>query len=211
MSLHLLDVETGRVVDGRVVLNHGRDQAAILLDELGSPVADCAEALHNEALARDASGEVDTVGEALGVEELADGVVNSETRRLGASGNTALRNELASAAALGVDILLTLHVHVGVLDPGHDLLVGSHVGSEAINLSTDEALLDELHSVLTGDSLDLILGVLAGVNLDATLATTEGNVSDGKFEGHQGGKGLNFLQIKSVRVAGTSLDGQLVS
>ena len=209
--LDLLDVEAGWVVDSGVVLDDGGDLASVLLDELGGPVADGTEALDDEGLVLDAKAETDAVDEGLGVEELADGVVDTKTGGLGTAGNTSLGDELACAAALSVDVGLTTDVHVGVLDPGHGLLVGSHVGTEAINLSTDEALLDELHSVLAGGSLDLSLGVLAWVNLDTSLGTTEGDIGDGKLEGHEGGQSLDFLQIDVFRVAGTSFDGELVS
>ena len=208
--LDLLDVETIGVVDGRVVLDDGGDLATILLDELGGPVADSTEALHDEGLVLDAERKVDTVDEGLRVEELTDGVVDTETGGLGTAGDATLADELASAAALSVDVLLTLDVHVGVLDPGHGLLVGSHVGAEAVDLGTDEALLDQLHGVLTGHSLDLGGRVLPWVNLDATLGTTEGDIGDGKLEGHEGSQGLNLLQIDVGGVASAALDGELV-
>ena len=208
--LDLLDVEAVRVVDGGVVLDDGGDLATILLDEFRGPVADGTEALDNEGFASDTKGEVDAVDEGLGVEEFTDGVVDAETGGLSTTSDTSLGDKLASAAAFSIDVGLTTDVHVGVLDPGHGLLVGSHVWSEAVNLGTDEALLDELHSVLTGDSLDLVLGVLARINLDTTLGTAEGHVSDGELEGHQGGQGFNFLQIDVFRVASAALDGKLV-
>jgi len=209
--LDLLIIKTCGVVDGRVVFNDSGDQTTVLLDELGGPVADGTEALDDEGLVLDASGEANAVGESLGVEEFTHSVVDTETGGLGTAGNTTLGDELTSAASLGVDVGLTTNVHVGVLDPGHGLFVGTHVGSEAINLGTDKALLDELHGVLTGDSLDLVLGVLLGVNLDTTLSTTEGYIGDGELECHQGGQGLDFLQINVFRVASATFDGQLVS
>ena len=208
--LDLLDVKTIGVVDGRVVLDDSGDDTTILLDELGGPVSDGTESLDDEGLALDSKREVDAGSERLSVEELTDGVVDTETGGLSTAGNTTLGNEFTSAASLGVDVLLTLHVHVGVLDPGHGLLVGTHVGSEAINLGTDKALLDELHGVLTGDSLNLSLGVLLGVDLDSTLGATEGDVSDGELESHEGGEGLDLLQIDVVRVAGATFNGELV-
>ena len=210
-GLDLLDVETGGVVNGGVVLNDSGDLTTILLDELGGPVADGTETLDDEGLVLDSEVEVATIDKGLGVEELTDGVVDTETSRFGSSGNTTLGDEFTSATSFGVDIGLTLDVHVGVLDPGHDLLVGSHVGSEAINLGTDKALLDELHGVLTGDSLDLVLRVLSGVNLDSTFSSTEGNISDGKLEGHQGSESLDLLKIDVIGVTSATFDGELVS
>ena len=177
--LNLLDVETSWVVDGGVVFNDGSDLSTILFDKFRRPVADGTESLDNEGFILNAEGKAYAVDERLGVEELTDGVIDAETGGLGAAGDASLRDKLTSAAALCVDVSLTTDVHVGVLDPGHGLLVGSHVWSEAVNLSTDKALLDELHGVLTGDSLDLVSGVLSRINFDTTLGTTEGHVSDG--------------------------------
>ena len=205
--LDLLNVKTIGVVDGGVVLDDGSDLATILLDELGGPVADGTETLNDEGLILDTKAKIDARSEGLGVEEFTDSVVDTETSRLGTTSDTALGNELSSATSLGVDVCLATNVHVGVLDPGHDLLVGTHVGSEAINLGTDKALLDKLHGVLAGHSLEFALGVLLGVNFDTTLGTTEGDVGDGELECHQGGQSLDFLQIDVIRVAGASLDG----
>mgnify|MGYP001626769115 CR=1 FL=1 len=184
MGLDGLDIQTVRVVDGRVVLNNSGDFATVFLNELRGPVADSTESLDDETFVLNTSREATSVDERLGCEELTNSVVNTKTSGLGTTSNTTLRDEFTCAAALGIDIGLTFNVHVGILDPGHGLLVGAHIGTEAIDLGADKALLDELHSVLTGHSLDLVLGVLAGVNFDTTLGTTKGNISDGELEGH---------------------------
>jgi len=88
--LNLLDVETIRVVDSRVVLNDCRDFTTILLNELGGPVADGTESLDDEGLVLDAEAKVDTVGEGLSIEELTHGVVDTETGGLGTAGDTSL-------------------------------------------------------------------------------------------------------------------------
>ena len=46
--LYFLDIETIRVVNGGVVLNNSGDLTTILLNELGSPVADSTETLNDE-------------------------------------------------------------------------------------------------------------------------------------------------------------------
>ena len=48
VSLDSLDIETIRVMYGRVVLNNSGNLTTILLDELGSPVADSTETLNDE-------------------------------------------------------------------------------------------------------------------------------------------------------------------
>jgi hypothetical protein len=119
------------------------------------------------------------------VHELSEAVVNTETSRLSTSSNTSLGDVLASAASLSIDVLLSSHLLIGILDPGHNLLVGSHVGSETIDGWSNKTFLDKLHGVTTGDSLELGLAQTAGINLDTTLGTTEGDISDSELEGHK--------------------------
>jgi len=148
MRLHGFDTETVGVVDGRVVLHNSGNFATVFLNELGGPVADGTESLNDEGLVLDTEGQAATFDEGFSVEELACCVVDTETRGLSSACNATLGDELAGAAALSVDVLLSLDVHVGILNPGHGLLVGAHVRAEAVNLRADEALLDELHGVL---------------------------------------------------------------
>jgi hypothetical protein len=77
--LDFLDVQTGGVVDGRVVLNDSGDLATILLDELGGPVADSTESLDNEGLVLDSEVKTASIDESLGLKHLTDGVVDTET------------------------------------------------------------------------------------------------------------------------------------
>ena len=100
--------------------------------------------MNDESLIFDAESKIGAVAERLNAQKLTDCVVGSKTGGLGTSTDTTLRDEFASAAALSIDILLTLDVHVGVFDPGHNLLIGAHIGAKAINLSADEILLDKL-------------------------------------------------------------------
>jgi len=209
--LNSLDIKAFSVVDSRVVLNNSCDFATVLLEELGGPVADSAEALDNKSLAFDTLSAIDLIAEVLISEHLTNAVVDTETSGLSTAIDTTLLDVLASAAAFSVNVLLALDVHVGILNPGHNLFVGAHIGTEAINSSSNKALLDELHSVLAGNALELSFGESARVNLDATLATTEGNIGNSEFEGHQTGKSLNFLQIDVVGVTSTTLAGKLVS
>ena len=209
--LNSLNIETFGVMDSRVVLDDGGDLAAVALKELGGPVADSAEALNDEGLVLDAKGAVDHTAEVLVGEHLTDAVVYTETSGLSATVDATLLDEFASAAAFSIDVLLALDVHVGVLDPGHNLLVGAHIGAEAIDGSANKALLDELHSVLAGYTLKLTLRQVAGINFDATLAATEGNISNGEFEGHEAGKSLNLLEVNVVGVTSATLARKLVS
>lgn len=82
---------------------------------------------------------------------------------------------LSSAAAFSVDVLFSLQLDVSIFNPGHDLLVGAHVGSEAVDTRTNKALLSELHSVSSGDLLKLALRVVSGFDGYTTLSSSEWN------------------------------------
>ena len=206
----IFNIKTIWVVDGRIVLNDCGNLSSVLLNEFGGPVADSSETLDNESLVFDSSGETALVSERLCVEELTDGIVDSKSSGLVSSGNSSLVDELTSAASLGVDVLLSLYVLIRIFDPGHGLLVSSHVWSKAVDSSTDESFLDKFHSVFTGNSLNLGLRVVPWIDLDSSLGSTEWNISDSQFEGHQGSKSLNLLQVNVAGISGSTLDWQLV-
>jgi hypothetical protein len=208
--LDILHVDTVGVVDRRVVFNNGGDFTAVLFEELGGPVSDSSEALNDKGAVLDADGEADLRSEVLVASQLTDSVVNTEASGLTTAGDAALSNELARATALSVDISLALQVNVSILDPGHDLLVGAHVGAEAVDSGTDETLLDKLHGVLAGHALQLALGQITRVDFNATLSATERNIGDSELESHKGSESLNLLKIDVVRVPSATLAGQLV-
>lgn len=203
----LLNINTSWIVDGTVVFNDSGDLATILFEEFSSPVADGTETLYEECSVFDTLGQLNLIAEVLIASQFTNCVVDTETSGLVTAVNTTLSDELTGAATFGVDVLFTLDVHVGVLNPGHDLFVGSHVGSEAVDCGSDETLLDEFHGVLASDTLKLALRELTRVDLDATLAATEWNISDSEFEGHERSKSLNFLKIDVIGVSCATFAG----
>jgi hypothetical protein len=167
--------------------------------------------LNNNSLAGDAFLiEKGFLNETIVVEQSSHAVVDTEASRLGSAVNTTLGDEFASCATFSVDVRLTVHVYVGVFNPGHNLLVGSEIGAKAVDLGANETLFGELHSVSTSNLFDFTLGVLLGVNLNATFSTTEGNICDGELEGHQRSERHDFLQVHVGRITGSALDRKLV-
>lgn len=150
------------------------------------------------------------LNETIVVEQSSHAVVDTEASRLGSAVNTTLGDEFASCATFSVDVRLTVHVYVGVFNPGHNLLVGSEIGAKAVDLGANETLFGELHSVSTSNLFDFTLGVLLGVNLNATFSATEGNICDGELEGHQRSERHDFLQVHVGRITGSALDRKLV-
>ena len=51
-------------------------------------------------------------------------------------------------------------------------------------MCSNEILLNKLQSIFASDSFELMLGVLAWVDLDATLGTAERDLSNSELEGH---------------------------
>ena len=154
----MLNIEAILLVNSTIILDDMGDLATISLEELGRPVTDITKALDREGLARDAQLIIIClIDKALCVQQLTDAVVDTESCRFSTAGDTSLSDELTSAASFEIDVLLTLDVLVGVLDPSHHLLARAHVWTEAVDTGADKALLDELHGVPSRDSLELSL------------------------------------------------------
>jgi hypothetical protein len=167
--------------------------------------------LNNNSLSGDAFlSEKGFLNKTIVVEQSSHAVVDTEASRLGSAVNTTLRDEFASCATFSVDVRLAVHVYVGVFNPGHNLLVCSEIGAKAVDLGANETLFGELHSVSTSNLFDFTLGVLLGVNLNATFSATEGNICDGELEGHQRSERHDFLQVHVGRITGSALDRKLV-
>lgn len=207
----LFDIETVGVVDGGVVLGNGRDNALVLLDEVACPVPDGAETLDVECLAGNALGlEKTLLDERLLVEKGADAIIHAKPGAFGASSNAALVDEFASGASFRVDFGFATHLLVGVEDPGHNLLVRSHVWAQAVNLGSNEAFLVEFHCVLASDAFQLCLGVLLRVNLDTTFGTAKWNLGDLKLERHERRERHTLLNVDFFSESCAALNWQTV-
>lgn len=205
-----LDIDTVGVVGRDVVLTDTDDLGAVVLEELGSPVADVSESLDNDGLAGNVAIEAGHLLDLGELQELADTVVDTETGGLVTAADTSLGDGLAGDTSSSVDIL-GVELAVGVHDPGHLAGAGSDIGGGDIDTGSNEVLLAELHGVAAGDALELGRGELLGVELDASLGTTEGNIDDGALVGHEGSQGLDLLEIDLVRETNTSLAGKAMA
>jgi len=211
LSSNVVDIEPTLVIDGGVVLDDTYNDTSILLEEFCSPVADSSKALNHEGLSRDSlCSKLGLLDKRISSKELLDAVVDSESSTFSTSSDTTLVNEFTSAAAFSVDVLLSLHLNVGVLDPSHDLLVSSHVGTEAVNTRSNKTFLGEFHGVPTSDFLNFSQGIKFRVNANSSLCSTERNISDTKFVGHEGSKSHCLLEVDSGSITSSTLDRQEV-
>lgn len=98
LSSNIIDIKTGFVVDGGVVLNDTNNDTSVSLEELSSPVADSTKALDDKGLSRDSlSSKLGGLDERVGSQELSDAVVDTKTGTLSTSLNTALVNKIGRA------------------------------------------------------------------------------------------------------------------
>jgi len=104
------------------------DFAFIFVDEPGGPKSYITKALNNKPLSFNSLWRiVYFIGESLSVKELSDSVINSQTCWLSSSLDAAMFNVFTSATAFVIDVFLWQNILIGVLDPGHDLFVSTHV------------------------------------------------------------------------------------
>ena len=122
-----LNIETVWVMNSTVIFNNSRNLTAILLKELRCPIAYSAKTLNNESSVLDAFGKTNFFYKSGVACELTNSIVDTKTSRLVTTVDSTLSNKFASAAAFSVNVLLAFNVHVGILDPSHNLLIGTHV------------------------------------------------------------------------------------
>src|SRR5262249_37205627 len=158
-------------------LRERHDHAACLLAELRRVIADVAEALYHDALAREAGRQTERF-HVLGLRaRFPEPVEDAASCRLDATPDPALRHWLAGDTGERVD-LSRIEGRVRVRDPRHLARAGPVVRGEDVDAGADEVLLDELRRVAAGDLLDLVGRVLLGVDADTTLRAAERHVDD---------------------------------
>ena len=99
---------------------------------------------------------------------------------------------------------------VGVGDPGHFSLSGSHVGSRHVLPGSDEVLLDEFGREPAGDLFDLLFAVVTRIEPNTTLRTTERDVHDRALERHQSRQCDDFVLVDEGTEADAALYGLAV-
>jgi len=130
----MINIKTICVVDGGISLNDGSDFTTVLFEELSSPISDISESLDRKSFTFNSKRFISAlIDERLSIEEFSDAVVDTKTSGLSSTGNTSLGDIFSSAASQMVNVGFTPDLLIGILDPRHNLLVGSHVWTEAID------------------------------------------------------------------------------
>lgn len=173
-------------------------------------VSHISKSLDNNLLSIESLSHADLFDKGGSIEEFFGAEEDPQPSGLSSSFNSSLRDKLTGAAPLVVEVSLSIHVLVGVLDPSHGLLVGAHVRSETVDSWPDESLLGQLHGVLPGDSLHFALGVIPWVESNSTLGSAEWDLAHIQLESHEGSQGHDLLDVDVVGVPGSSLHGQEV-
>eukprot|EP00123_Amoebidium_parasiticum_P019311 comp24502_c0_seq1/m.46755 comp24502_c0_seq1/g.46755 ORF comp24502_c0_seq1/g.46755 comp24502_c0_seq1/m.46755 type:complete len:436 (+) comp24502_c0_seq1:355-1662(+) len=207
--LAVLHVQSVRVGHPAVVLGDGHDLAPGLADEVRRKEPYVAQPLHDHLLVLEPGAQAGRLLDLLELQEVPDAIVHTQASGLSAATHTTLGHGLAGHTGRAVHIR-AVELLVRVLDPGHLTATSTHIRSRHIQAGPNEVLLAQLHSVAPGDALQLPGGELLGVDADATLCTAEGHVDHGTLVGHEGGQGLDLLQVHILRETDTALNGQAV-
>ena len=108
---------------------------------------------------------------------------------------------LAGDAGGLVAVLAAVLIH----HPGHGLGIGVHVRLRDIAGGAQHH--GDLGNVTAGEHLQLVLGHLRGITLDAPHGAAEGDVHHGGLPGHEAGQGPHFVQIQVRMKADAALLG----
>merc|ERR1719420_1427640 len=144
------------------------------------------------------------------LDEVVQTVEDSSASGAGSAVNTSLVDGFASDAGAGVHVSVPNSICISVSNPSHLSLASAHVWGRNINARSQETFLGKFDGKPPRDSLQFILAVLLGVNLDTRLASSKGNINTGAFVGHQGRQGLDLISTDVSGVSDTSFAGRSV-
>mmetsp|Transcript_19408 Transcript_19408/g.22611 ORF Transcript_19408/g.22611 Transcript_19408/m.22611 type:complete len:362 (+) Transcript_19408:230-1315(+) len=207
---NVFNIKSFGTINCRVPFDDSSNNTTVLFQELGCPRSYGTESLDNECFSFNAFRKFGFGSEVVVVEHLSDSVVHSKSSRFVSTVDTSVTQELASNAAFSVDVSVTVDTRVGVLHPGHRLLVRAHVGSGHIDGRANEAFLCQLQCVSSGRTLDLATRVVTRVEPDATLGTAERDVSRRQLVSHESGQSFNLGDGYIVSISCATLHRQLV-
>merc|ERR1719341_2102341 len=157
--LECLGVNAVGVPDGTIPFSNANAGGASPSKVPTGVKAHVAKALHNVGLAGPARC-LSNHGHEVGlVDEVLEAMKHATTCGAGPAMDTTLVDWLASDTGAGVQVGVPNGVGVGVGDPGHLPLAGTHVRSGHINAGSQEALLGKLNGEPPGDLLKLVLAV----------------------------------------------------
>merc|ERR1719367_1191161 len=122
--------------------------------------------------------------------------------------DTSLVNRFTRDTGASIHICVTNSIGISVSNPSHLSLASAHVRGRNINARSQESFLGKFDGKPPRDSLKFILAVLLGVNLDARLASSKGDVNTGALVGHQGRQGLDLVSTDVSGVSDTSFAGR---
>jgi hypothetical protein len=205
-----LVVNSVGIVDTAVVFSHTDELGSFLSEVLAGPISHVSETLDDEGLSLKSNCSLKLLGNALIVEKLFGAGEDSQAGGLSPAADTELVEVLSSGHGITVDILVAIVSLVGRFHPTHLALASAYIGSRHIDSSSNGVLLSQPDRVLSSEGLQLSGGVLAGVDTDASLGASVGQVDDGALDGHEAGECFHFLNIHIFGVSGSALGGEFV-
>lgn len=185
------------VLEEAGVIGDGDELGALLLEDLGGPGTDVAEAQHAEGALLGLEAEFG--------EHFDEGVNDALAGGFFAAERAAVFDGLAGDDGGGIFTADVGKEGVGVGDPGHVLGVGADVGRGDVVIRADTV--GDGGREATDDALHLAVAVLAGIDLDAALAAAEGHADERALHGHEEGERLDVVEMHVVMKAEAALVG----
>jgi len=205
-----LVVDSVGIVNASIVFSHSHKSRPLFSEILAGPVPHVSEALHDEGLSLEADLDLQLLGDALVVEQLLGAGEDAEACGFGPAADAELVEVLASGDCIAVDVLISVKGLIGRFHPTHLSLACSHIGPGDVDCSSDRVLLGQSDGVGASERFEFSGGVFAGVDADAALRASVGEVDDGALDAHEAGECFHFLYVHVLGVASASLGGQLV-
>merc|ERR1719282_720484 len=200
-------INTFWIVDGTVPLGNTNTLGAN-----SGQIATCVETHVTKSLNNVSFSQPSNIQTQLGhvlllLDEVVQTVEDSSASGAGSAVDTSLVDGFASDTGTGVHVGVPNSVGVCVSNPSHLSLASAHVRGRNINTRPKKSFLGKFNGEPPGDPLQLILAVLLGVNLDTSLATSEGDIYTGALVRHQGRQGLDLVSTDVGGVSDASFGG----
>jgi hypothetical protein len=185
--------DTFVVPQGTVVLDDSDDFSAGSVEVPSSVETNVSVTLNNNRLTLQTGGEANQVHEVFVLAENISSVVDTSTSGGSSAVDTSLRDWFTGDASRSVHVTVANGLGVLIGHPSHFSFAGRHIWGWDVDGWSEKAFFSEFSGKSSGDSFELGFRVFSSINLDTSFSSSEWNVDDSAFPGHQSGQSFNFV------------------
>lgn len=118
-----------------------------------SPISYITESLNDEFFPFNSNNRIiDFLKKSITIQKIFDCIEYSKSCTLCTSSNTSMINMLSSTASFKINILFSFNILICILDPCHNLFIGSHVRSQTIYCCSDKTFFNKFHRVSSSNT-----------------------------------------------------------